>query len=218
MLGGLGAARQQVASPVVVDTNRVLGNLEPILRRLLREDIELTIMRDEGLWPVKVDPSQLEQVVMNLMVNARDAMQDRGSITLTTRNVTRRDPTERLKVFVARQGSADRHSFDQVDHEAADLAVVVHCRDAWAACVEVLEQEGLGDGGGRVVLHCYSGDAATTEPEALISLTSAPSGSPMRSRSAGCTWAPAPIANFASDGDSAVPTARSYSLRLTTRR
>jgi TatD DNase family protein len=44
-----------------------------------------------------------------------------------------------------------------------DLAVVIHCRDAWTACVEVLEQEGLGGGGGRVVLHCYSGDPATTE-------------------------------------------------------
>jgi TatD DNase family protein len=44
-----------------------------------------------------------------------------------------------------------------------DLAVVIHCRDAWEACVEVLEQEGFGDGGGRVVLHCYSGDPAITE-------------------------------------------------------
>jgi TatD DNase family protein len=44
-----------------------------------------------------------------------------------------------------------------------DLAVVIHCRDAWEACVEVLEQEGLGEGRGRVVLHCYSGDPAITE-------------------------------------------------------
>jgi TatD DNase family protein len=44
-----------------------------------------------------------------------------------------------------------------------DLAVVIHCRDAWEACVAVLEEEGFGDGRGRVVLHCYSGDPAITE-------------------------------------------------------
>jgi TatD DNase family protein len=62
-------------------------------------------------------------------------------------------PEEQDAAFRAQIAIARRH----------DLAVVVHCRDAWAACVEVLEQEGLGDGGGRVVLHCYSGDEATTE-------------------------------------------------------
>lgn len=62
-------------------------------------------------------------------------------------------PDEQDAAFRAQIGIARRH----------DLAVVVHCRDAWAACVEVLEQEGLGDGAGRVVLHCYSGDAAITE-------------------------------------------------------
>jgi TatD DNase family protein len=45
---------------------------------------------------------------------------------------------------------------------AHDLAVVIHCRDAWSACVEVLEEEGMVGGDARVVLHCYSGDAATT--------------------------------------------------------
>jgi TatD DNase family protein len=62
-------------------------------------------------------------------------------------------PAEQDVAFRAQLDIARRH----------DLAVVIHCRDAWEACVEVLEQEGFAHGGGRVVLHCYSGDPAITE-------------------------------------------------------
>jgi len=91
----LAYARQQVTTPVIVSSNEVLANLEPILRRLLREDIQLTIVPDPGLWPIKVDPSQLEQVILNLTVNARDALPQGGRIEVSTHNVTRRDPIER---------------------------------------------------------------------------------------------------------------------------
>jgi len=61
-------------------------------------------------------------------------------------------PEEQDRAFRAQIAIAKRH----------DLAVVVHCRDAWDACVRVLEEEGMAEPGRRVVLHCYSGDAATT--------------------------------------------------------
>ena len=61
-------------------------------------------------------------------------------------------PAEQDRAFRAQIAIARRH----------DLAVVVHCRDAWDACVQVLEEEGLAGPGARVVLHCYSGDPATT--------------------------------------------------------
>ena len=62
-------------------------------------------------------------------------------------------PAEQDVAFRAQLDIARRH----------DLAVVIHCRDAWEACVDVLEQEGFADGDARVVLHCYSGDAAITQ-------------------------------------------------------
>jgi len=61
-------------------------------------------------------------------------------------------PAEQDRAFRAQIAIAREH----------DLAVVIHCRDAWPACVEVLEEEGMVGGDARVVLHCYSGDAATT--------------------------------------------------------
>lgn len=61
-------------------------------------------------------------------------------------------PDEQDRAFRAQIAIARRH----------DLAVVVHCREAWDACIEVLEDEGMAEAGARVVLHCYSGDVATT--------------------------------------------------------
>src|SRR5207244_3136211 len=62
-------------------------NLERMLRRLIGPDIELRVSLAEGLWHVKVDPGQIEQIVVNLAINARDAMPHGGSLTLETENV-----------------------------------------------------------------------------------------------------------------------------------
>ena len=71
----LAFSRQQVLKPQVLDLNLVIGDLEQMLRRLLREDISIVFTLDAELGSVAADPGQVEQIVMNLVVNARDAME-----------------------------------------------------------------------------------------------------------------------------------------------
>jgi PAS domain S-box-containing protein len=83
----LAFSRKAVLSPVVLDLNDLLTNLQRMLVRLIGEDIELKSSLALGLWRVKVDPGQMEQVVMNLVVNARDAMPQGGKLILETANL-----------------------------------------------------------------------------------------------------------------------------------
>ena len=78
----LAFSRRQVLSPQVVDLNHVVRDMERLLARLIGEDIALEIRLDPALGTVKVDPSQLEQVVMNLVVNARDALHSQREVVL----------------------------------------------------------------------------------------------------------------------------------------
>lgn len=84
----LAFSRKQVIQPRVIDLNRQLKELNKMLRRLIGEDIEIEADFGDSLWSIKTDPGQVEQVVMNLVVNARDAMPDGGQILLKTRNIT----------------------------------------------------------------------------------------------------------------------------------
>ena len=83
----LAFSRQQVLQPRVIDLNALTTNLEKMLRRLLREDIELTTTLESTPRLVSADPGQIEQVVMNLVVNARDAMPEGGRIRLATSSI-----------------------------------------------------------------------------------------------------------------------------------
>ena len=83
----LAFSRQQVLQPVVLNLNAVTDDMNKLLRRLLREDIELTTILAPSLRRVKADPGQIEQVIVNLVVNARDAMPNGGKIIIETANV-----------------------------------------------------------------------------------------------------------------------------------
>ncbi|HZN62951.1 MAG TPA: ATP-binding protein, partial [Planctomycetota bacterium] len=83
----LAFGRKQVLEPAVLDLNNVLGGMDKLLRRVLGEDIFLGTVLAPDLGRVKADRGQIEQVIMNLVVNARDAMPKGGNLTLETRNV-----------------------------------------------------------------------------------------------------------------------------------
>jgi PAS domain S-box-containing protein len=82
----LAFSRKQVLQPKVLSLNQVVGDLEAMVRRLIREDIELITALDADLGQVKVDPHQMEQVVVNLVVNAVDAMPQGGRLIIETAN------------------------------------------------------------------------------------------------------------------------------------
>jgi CheY-like chemotaxis protein len=83
----LAFSRQQVLEPVVLDLNAVAADMDKMLRRLVREDIDIFTVFDPALKRVKADSGQIEQVIMNLVVNARDAMPYGGKLTIETANV-----------------------------------------------------------------------------------------------------------------------------------
>ena len=84
----LSFSRKQVLEPRVIDVNDVVMNLDKMLRSLISENIELKTMFADDVDAARVDPNQLEQVVMNLAINARDAMPEGGTLTIETTNAT----------------------------------------------------------------------------------------------------------------------------------
>jgi len=84
----LAFSRRQTLRPQVLELNETLNDLGMLLRRLIGERVELTTALGRDLWSVKVDLSQFEQVIVNLAVNARDAMPEGGKLTVRTANVT----------------------------------------------------------------------------------------------------------------------------------
>ena len=83
----LAFSRKQLLNPVVLNLNEIISNIQKMALRLIGEDIELSWQPSPSLWPVKLDPSQIEQLVMNLVVNARDAMPEGGRLSIETSNI-----------------------------------------------------------------------------------------------------------------------------------
>ena len=76
-----------MATPEIIDLNDVISHLEKLLQRTLGEDVELTILKGENLYPVEADPAQVEQALVGMALNAREAMPDGGSLTIQTESV-----------------------------------------------------------------------------------------------------------------------------------
>jgi PAS domain S-box-containing protein len=83
----LAFSRKQILAPTPLDLNSLVTNLRKMLERLIGEDITLSTLLQPGLWTIIADPGQIEQVIMNLAVNARDAMPTGGMLTIETSNV-----------------------------------------------------------------------------------------------------------------------------------
>ncbi len=84
----LAFARKQTIAPKILDLNNTIGSLLKMLRRLIGENIDLAWLPGEELWSVKIDPSQVDQIVANIGVNARDAIADVGKVTIETQNIS----------------------------------------------------------------------------------------------------------------------------------
>ena len=89
----LAFSRKQILEPKVLDLNDVVKDMEKMLTRLIGENVKLATQLDPNLGSVKADPCQVEQIIVNLIVNARDAMPRGGSVTIETANITLDDQT-----------------------------------------------------------------------------------------------------------------------------
>jgi PAS domain S-box-containing protein len=83
----LAFSRKQTIDPKVIDIKKTVERSQKMLKRLIEEDIDLKFVSEKDLWKTKVDPGQLDQILVNLAVNARDAMPDGGRLTIETANV-----------------------------------------------------------------------------------------------------------------------------------
>ncbi len=139
----LAFSRKQMLQPTDLDLNDVILGMDDLLRRLIGEDIELTHQLSENLGKVKADPSQIEQVVMNLVVNARDAMPTGGYITIQTRNVY----FDRQQA-VSREGSLREGDYVLMSvsdtGEGMDIEVQSHIFEPFYTTKEVGKGTGLG--------------------------------------------------------------------------
>jgi len=83
----LAFSRKQIITPKVIDLNDLIAHTQKSLIRLIGEDIDLRVLLGEDLWAIRFDPSQIEQVLINLAINARDALSGGGKLTIETRNI-----------------------------------------------------------------------------------------------------------------------------------
>jgi PAS domain S-box-containing protein len=181
----LAFSRRQVLTPEVVDIGAHLRGTASLLRRLIGEDIELVLEAAPDLSRVLVDPGQLEQVILNLAVNARDAMPHGGKLSITARNVELRDPE------VAARAGLRPGSYVQLQvtdsGTGMDAATLGHLFEPFFTTKEHGKGTGLGlatvhgvvrQSGGGILVHSELGHGASFEvflpPAAAKSVAPAP--------------------------------------------
>ena len=138
----LAFSRHQVIDPKVINLNDLVLNLDKMLRRLIGEDVGLVTLPASNLEPVQTDPGQIERVLMNLAVNARDAMPNGGKLTIETANVTLKDE------YVQQHGDASlgRHVMLIVSDNGMGMSKEVqdHIFEPFFTTKEVGKGAGLG--------------------------------------------------------------------------
>lgn len=153
----LAYARQQPLSPQPVDANALVANTTELLRRTLGEDVRLETILAAGLWPIHVDAGQLESAILNLAVNARDAMAGGGRLLIETSNVA---ASQAVRVAVTDSGSG----------MTADVAAKAF--DPFFTTKDVGKGTGLGlsqvygfvrQSGGQVTIRSRSGEGTSVE-------------------------------------------------------
>jgi two-component system cell cycle sensor histidine kinase/response regulator CckA len=112
----LAFSRKQTLRPQVIQLGDVLSDLSMLLRRSLGERVGLDVIHGRDLWPIRADVTQLEQVILNLAVNARDAMPDGGKLTIRTANV----PASEIARYQSRHHPVDMPASDSVLIEVTD--------------------------------------------------------------------------------------------------
>jgi two-component system cell cycle sensor histidine kinase/response regulator CckA len=140
----LAFSRRQTLRPQVLDLGETLSELRMLLQRLIGERVTFDLVHGRDLWPVKADQSQIEQVIVNLVVNAHDAMPDGGKLTLKTSNVTLEESSQ----FAARFKSMQPGEYVEV--EVADTGtgippeIIGRIFDPFFSTKEVGKGTGLG--------------------------------------------------------------------------
>ncbi len=138
----LAFSRQQALQPQILNLNETISNLDKMLRRIIGEDIEIVTRLAETIPRVKADPGQIEQVIMNLVVNARDAMPDGGTITVVTEKVSL-DRDEAAIISEAHPGHFVRLSVEDTG-TGIDPQVIEHIFEPFFTTKKVEEGTGLG--------------------------------------------------------------------------
>ena len=126
----LAFSRKQTLKAEVVSITDTLADLANLIRRLIGENITFKLQHGRELWPVKVDQGQLEQVVINLAVNARDAMDGAGSLTIRTENVTidAKHPTAPEDIFPAEEDAIAEGEYVRIDVEDSGQGIAPELR------------------------------------------------------------------------------------------
>ncbi|HKW97250.1 MAG TPA: PAS domain S-box protein [Bryobacteraceae bacterium] len=137
----LAFSRRQVIQPTVLDLNALVANMDRMLRRVIGEHIELETVLSPGLGSVKADAGQMEQVIMNLAVNARDAMSKGGKLSIRTANVDVK-PTSRLRADV-RPGAYVRLTIADTG-KGMDTEMMVHLFEPFYTSKATGKGTGLG--------------------------------------------------------------------------
>ncbi len=170
----LAFSRRQMLQPRVVDLNAVVSDMDMMLRRLIGEDIELLTMLDPELGAIRADPTQIEQVIVNLAVNARDAMPGGGSLTIETADIAV-DDERRVELRLTDTGvgmtEAERNQlFDpffttKEGGTGLGLATVYGIVEQSGGTIEVTSEPGLGTSF-RILFPCVADRAEEAEPNA----------------------------------------------------